>query len=114
MDRMTPAHQALDALVRRFGGAFRPERTPSVETALITDAEHGQYGILRLGWQPDGRRTFNTVFMARVKDGKVWIEADNTDLAVADELLKAGVRREDIVLGSVHPAERQYSDFAVA
>ncbi len=114
MDRLTHYRQALDGVVRRFGGALQRSGGEAVETTLITDAEHGQYGVMSIGWRADGRRAFGPVFLARIKDGKVWVEVDNTDLTLADELLAAGVPREDIVLAFQPPERRQYSDFAAA
>ncbi len=44
----------------------------------------------------------------------MWIQYDGTNRPVADELLAAGIPREDIVLG-FHPAElRPLTDFAVS
>lgn len=113
MDRLTRYLAALDAIVRRVGETFQAS-DQTVETAVITDPEHGQYGVWNIGWERDGRRAFGPLLMARIKDGKVWIEADYTDLTLAEELLAAGVPREDIVLAFHPPERRRYSDFAVA
>jgi hypothetical protein len=46
-------------------------------------------------------------------DGKVWLQYDGTTRPVADELMAAGIPREDIVLG-FHPADvRPLTKFAV-
>lgn len=39
-------------------------------------------------------------------DGKIWIQHDGTDLNVAEQLLEAGVAKEEIVLGFQPPAVR--------
>jgi XisI protein len=44
---------------------------------------------------------------------KVWLQYDGTTRPVADELVAAGIPREDIVLGFHPPEARQYTDFAV-
>jgi hypothetical protein len=108
MDRVTAARAALEALVRRVGGDMQRSRTREVETLVVTDPEHGLYAVLRYGWQPGtGARVANTPFLARIKDGKVWVEAENTDLELVDELVRAGVPKEDIVL-AFHPPELRY------
>lgn len=113
MDRVTAARAALDQIVRRVAGHFN--QNPNLETFVVTDAEHDQYGLFRFGWEAGtGRRVSNTVFLARIKDGKVWIEQDNTDLTLAEELLWAGVPREDIVLAFHPPEMRHLTEFAVA
>lgn len=117
MDRLTDARTALAEIVRREAGhlARAVGGQPGVETVTVLDPEHDQYGLFQVGWQSDApRRVLRPVFFARIKGGKVWVEEDNTDFTLADLLMDAGVRREDIVLGFLHPDERRYSDFAVA
>ena len=45
---------------------------------------------------------------------KIWIQQNNTEAKIVDELLERGVLREDIVLGFQHPQTRAISGFAVA
>lgn len=47
-------------------------------------------------------------------NGKVWIEHDGTVPGVAEELVAAGLPREDIVLGFRPPHLRQYTGFGTA
>lgn len=42
------------------------------------------------------------------------IQEDWTEEGIANELVRAGIPREDIVLGFQHPEMRKYSDFAAA
>ena len=114
MGSLTTAKQALREVLTRFGRGLARSIPGETEPSLLLDDEHEQYALMRVGWHRDGRRAVYTVFLARIKDGKVWIEEDNTDLTLAEELLKAGVPREDIVLASVHPSERHLTEFAVA
>ncbi|MBY0513816.1 MAG: XisI protein [Gemmataceae bacterium] len=115
MDRVTAARAALGEIVRRVGGYLDRGPNTGLETFVVTDPEHDQYGLFRVGWRGGNKeRVTNIVFMARIKDGKVWIEEDNTDLTLADELLKAGLSKDDIVLAFHHPEERHLSEFAVA
>lgn len=115
MDRTEVARNALNDIVRRVGMYLEGTNNSGIETSVITDAEHNQYGLRRVGWQAGtGQRVSNTVFFARIKDGKVWIEEDNTDLCLADELIKAGVPKDDIVLAFQPPELRHLTEFAVA
>ena len=115
MDRVAAARAALDGIMRRVGAHLGNGPARGVETVVLTDGEHDQYGLFRFGWQPGtGKRVSNTLFLARIKDGKVWIEEDNTDLTLADELLRAGIPREDIVLAFHPPEMRHLTEFAVA
>lgn len=44
---------------------------------------------------------------------KIWIQRDGTEMGIANELIAAGVSKEDIVLGFHAPYKRQFTDFAV-
>ena len=48
----------------------------------------------------------------RIKEGKIWVEEDWTDLCVVDDLLAAGISKGDIVLGFHHPSKRPLTEFA--
>ena len=37
-----------------------------------------------------------------IKDGKIWVQHDGTEIGVANELVELGVAKEDIVL-AYHP-----------
>ncbi|EAW34823.1 element excision factor XisI family protein [Lyngbya sp. PCC 8106] len=47
-----------------------------------------------------------------IKDGKVWVEEDSTDLCVIDDLLSEGIPENHIVLGFHHPSKRGFTEFA--
>ncbi|MHC5722062.1 MAG: element excision factor XisI family protein [Nostoc sp.] len=49
-----------------------------------------------------------------MKNGKVWVEEDATNLCVVDDLLSAGIPQADIVLGFHHPSKRGLTEFATA
>jgi hypothetical protein len=100
-------------ILTRVAGHLKRIPKPGVDTAVVADAESGVFALLRLGWHA-GKRVNNVVILARVRDGKVWIEDDNTDLSFADELLRAGVPASDIVLGFQPPDRRHLTAFAVA
>ncbi len=44
---------------------------------------------------------------------KIWIQRDGTDRPIADELVEAGVPKEDIVLAFYPENMRAYTGFAV-
>jgi len=66
-----------------------------------------------IGWQGQ-TRIYTTVIHTRLLNGKVWIEEDWTEAGIAEELVRADIPQEDIVLGFQHPAMRPYTDFATA
>lgn len=44
-----------------------------------------------------------------IKDGKIWIERDGTEIGVANELVEAGVPKQDIVLAFKAPYKRKFT-----
>jgi XisI protein len=54
-----------------------------------------------------------TVYV-RIRDRKFWIEEDWTEEGIANDLVQAGVPREDIVLAFHEPKMRQHTGFATA
>ncbi|MFM9946338.1 MAG: XisI protein [Saprospiraceae bacterium] len=92
----------------------KPVNLEDVDNQIITDEERGHYQLVSLGWE--GRAfSYAVIYHFDIKpDGKVWIQANNTDIDVAEELMQKGVAREDIVVGFQHPAYRPYTGYAVA
>ncbi|MBD2503438.1 XisI protein [Anabaena azotica] len=88
-------------------------REIEVSDRLALDEERDQYLWFRFGW--DNKKLIQHIIIYLcIKDGKVWVEADATDLCVVDDLLSAGIPPSDIVLGFHHPNKRGFTEFATA
>lgn len=84
-----------------------------VKETLINAAERDYYLLLRVGW--DGKKRINhPVFQFDIKDGKIWIQENNTDIEIDRDLEEMGISKKEIVVGFHHPSMREYSDYAVA
>ncbi len=70
-----------------------------------------RYQVLNIGWQ-DLTRVFGCIIHVEIKDGKIWIERDGTEIGVANELVAAEVPKQDIVLGFKAPYKRKFTEFA--
>ena len=84
----------------------------NIERVTIADDEQGSYLLLSVGWD-NSRRVHSVVFHLRIRNGKIWIEDDWTANGVADELLEAGIGKEEIVLGFHSAKKRPLTEFAV-
>ncbi|MCL1467266.1 MULTISPECIES: XisI protein [Argonema] len=85
----------------------------NVEVQLIFDTERDHYQILDIGW--DGYdRIYNCVMHLDIKNEKIWIQRNATDIQIAQELVAMGVSKEDIILGLQPPYKRQYTEYGVA
>ena len=82
------------------------------DSRLAFDEKRDQYLWFRSGWEEKKRICHITMYL-RIKDGKIWVEEDWTDLCVVDALLAAGITKSDIVLGFHNPYKRKLTEFAV-
>jgi hypothetical protein len=80
---------------------------------IAFDDEHNQYLWFRFGWKEKQRIQHIIIYLC-IKNSKVWVEEDATDLCVVDDLLAAGIPQTDIVLGFHHPSKRELTEFAIA
>jgi hypothetical protein len=79
----------------------------------VFDREQDSYLVVTTGWD-DLRRVDHIVAHFDIIDGKIWAQADNTNLGLVRELEAAGVPKQDIVLGFRHPNVRPLTEYAVA
>ena len=109
MDRVEQYRAIVRRLVEEYA-RYKPAHG-AIETEAVMDRDKDHYEVLHVGW--DGaRRVHGCVIHIDIRGGKVWVQYDGTSRPVAEELVAAGIPREDIVLG-FHPAElRRHTAFA--
>src|SRR5437588_1213629 len=110
MDRLERYREIVRRLIAEYA-RYKPSHG-RIETEAIVSRDSDHYEVMHVGW--DGvRRVHGSVVHIDIIDGKVWIQYDGTSRPVADELIAAGIPREDIVLG-FHPENvRPLTGFAV-
>ncbi len=113
MDKLTTYRQLIKELLTKFVELDNKHSTSEVDHVLVADDERGHYFWYNVGWWQRERLSAPTAYV-RVKDGKIWIEDDMTEVGIANELIEAGVPKEDIVLAFHAPELRQYTEFAAA
>ena len=87
-------------------------RYGDIEVQAIFDIERDHYQILDVGW--DGKeRVFGCSMHLDIKDGKIWIQLNNTEVEIGPELVEKGIPKEDIVVGFQPPYIRKVSGYAV-
>ncbi|MUG95959.1 XisI protein [Scytonema sp. UIC 10036] len=82
-----------------------------IETQAVLDTARDHYLLLHTGWRGNNR-THGCSMHLDIKDGKIWIQHDGTEVGIATLLLEHGVPKEDIVLGFHSPYMRQFTEFA--
>jgi hypothetical protein len=110
MDRLNHYRQSICQFLNQYAEAWRGQ---DIETQLILDTERDHYLLLRVGW--DGEKRVNhAVFQFDIKDGKIWLQENNTDVELDKDFEEMGISKKEIVIGFHHPSMREYSDYAVA
>ena len=84
-----------------------------VEILPVFDTERYTYLVLNAGCE-GGRRIHHIIAHLRIHNGKIWVEADNTDFRIVQQLLDASVPKGSIVLAFHSPQKRPFTEFAVA
>ncbi len=59
------------------------------------------------------RRIRDCVLQIDIKNDKIWIQHDGTEIGIAGELVDLGVHKEDIVLAFHAPYKRKYTGLAI-
>ncbi len=110
MDKITKYRQYVEKIIEEYS-QYKP-KYGDIEVQIILDRERDHYQLLNVGW--DGNeRIRGCVFQIDLKNEKIWIQHDGTEIGIANELVELGVPKEDIVLAYYKPNRRKYTDFAV-
>jgi hypothetical protein len=111
MDQLARYREIVSRLVEEYAGC-KPA-CGDIRTEAVVDRERDHYEVMQVGWNA-GRRVHGSIIHIDIRDGKVWIEHNGTDARLGEELVAAGLPRNDIVLG-FQPAElRPLTGFGVA
>ena len=113
MDKLARYRELLKGSLNKYIEWVNRKAETGVESYLVSDDEHGHYMWVDWGWK-DRKRVKTINVYARIINGKIWIQEDWTEEGIANELVRAGIPCEDIVLGFQHPEMRKFSDFAAA
>ena len=101
MDKTTKYQTAIVELFQKYETLWRDAW--GLENRIIADTGRNNFVMLSFGWQNAETYTHLLCFHIEIKDDKVWIHENNTDVMIAVDLIEKGVSPEDIVLGFVEP-----------
>lgn len=111
MDKLEQYRQYIQHILSKHS-KYKSNRE-EVENELIFDTIHDHYQLMRIGWNGLSR-VYHSVMHFDIKNGKIWIQQNMTDIDLAQEFLEMGVPKEDIVLGLQPPYKRPYTGYGVA
>ena len=111
MDKLEQYRQYIQTILTKYG-EYKPQRE-EIESELIFDPVHDHYQLMRVGWNGLSR-IYHSVIYFDIKNDKIWIQRNMTDVDLAQELLEMGVPKDDIVLGLQPSYKRPYTGYKVA
>ena len=86
----------------------------SLEYHAVADTTRHHYQLICMGWLGN-KFVYSLLFHLDIKpDGKVWIQQNNTEMLIGQELVERGVQKSDIVIGFRPEYMRSESGYAVA
>jgi XisI protein len=90
-----------------------PYSRGDIESKLIISNDENNYLVMTTGWQ-NKKRVHGCIIHLEIIEDKIWVHRDGTEYGIANDLLDAGIPKDQIVLG-FHPADiRPYTNFAVS
>ena len=111
MDRLNVYRQIICSVLKPY--AQVAYANVKVQNRQVFDGETDRYLILSEGWDRQSHLHSCLIHVEIIND-RVWIQLDNTEDGIAEELIAAGIPKQDIVLGFHEPEIRPYTGFAVA
>lgn len=86
----------------------------TLENHVIADTERHHYQLIYMGWS-GVKFVYGLLFHLDIKpDGKIWIQQNNTEMLIGQELVSRGVQKSDIVIGFRPEYMREGTGYAVA
>ena len=111
MDTLENYRQRIQKILTDY--AQVPYAYGEVQIEPVFDRENDRYLLMIVGREND-RRVHGCLVHIDILNGKLWIQRDGTERGIANELVNAGVPKEQIVLGFRSPEIRKHTEFAVA
>jgi hypothetical protein len=111
MDDVNAYRQIIQEFIQQYA-QYKPAHG-DVQIEVIFDTTNDHYELMYAGWHGP-YRIHGSVLHIDIRQEKIWIQYDGTEDGIAEELVKAGIPRDRIVLAFKPPEIRPYTDFAVA
>ncbi|MFO0823301.1 MAG: XisI protein [Gemmataceae bacterium] len=110
MDKLNQYRDVVRKLVEEYA-SHKPSHG-QIDSYPVIDSERDHYLAVQAGW--DRRQRIQGAFLhIDIINGKVWIQFNGTDQPIAEELVLAGIPKEDIVLAEKPADIRPFTGYGV-
>ena len=111
MDKLAQYRQIIQTMLGEY--VNYKSLNPTIEREFVCDTSHDRYLVVSFGWEKS-RYIYSCTVHMEIKNEKIWIQYNMTDVDFAEELVAMGVPKTDIVLGFHSPFKRQFTEYAVS
>ena len=112
MDKIAVYQKIIVSLINEI--AAKPYgNAPGIERQVITDFSNNHFQLINIGWHR-GCYTFSPLLHFDIRDGKIWVQHNDTEIEIGDELVARGVDHKDVVFGFIPENERSLVKIAIA
>lgn len=110
MDTLGTYRQIVERILTEYASV--PYAYGDIQTQTVFDRQNDHYLLVNVGW--DTRRVHGCLVHVDIINGKFWIQRDGTEHGIANEIVNAGVPKDQIVLGFRSADIRKQTEFAEA
>lgn len=97
MDKILKFEKAILDFLEEYAKGYH-DSPDGLDTQVIADSHGHHYQLLRVGWS-NRKFVHFCVFHFDIKNGKIWVQVNETEELIVDELVRRGISHDDIVLG---------------
>lgn len=110
MDKLNQYRQFIKDILSEY--ADHQPASNQLETQAIFDEQREHYQIIMFGWE-DKKYVHYCLIHIDLKSDKIWIQWNMTEEDIADDLVKLGVPKQDIVIGFHPPELRKLTEYSI-
>ncbi len=118
MDTLSTYRKLIQDVINDYSKI--PYDDESIKLETIFDQQQDRYLLMIVGREKINykssatKRVHGCLIHVDIINNKIWIQRDGTETGIAQELVKAGIPKEQIVLAFYEPEIRKETGFAVA
>ncbi len=111
LEKLSQYHQKIKDILVEY--ASIPYHYGELKQDWIVSEDGKHYLLITHGWE-NGVRVHGCVTHLEIIDDKIWIHRDGLEDGIANDLVRAGISKSQIVLAFHPPEIRAHTEFAVS